>query len=127
MSNVSDNENKIYHAEKDILIALVDINKAISVKSYNKQTMSSNLIIPSEVHKDNVKANRDEIKHLIINDEINNIYRGNDKISEGNVSNIDDDEGDSKVVHNIESGNKYLIRDEINLNDSVGILKECNI
>ena len=37
--------------------------------------MTSNLTLPSAVHKDNVKVNRDEIENLIINDEINNIKK----------------------------------------------------
>ena len=42
MSNVSDNEIKIYHAQKDRLKAPADIIKAISVTISNKEAMTTN-------------------------------------------------------------------------------------
>ena len=119
--------NIVYHAMKDRLIALADIYKVISEKSYNKQAMNSNLNIPLEEHNDNIKAKRDENENVIINDVSSNINKGNEKINENNKRDVGDAEVDTKVVSNIESGNNYLLSDEITLNDNVIILNEGDL
>ena len=89
--------------------------------------MASNLVIPSEDHKDNAKTKRDEIKNLLINDEISKINKRNEETNEGHKRDVNDDESNTKVVRNIESGNNYLMCDEITLNDTVDVSNDGNI
>ena len=89
--------------------------------------MTSDLAIPSEDHKDNAKTKRDEIKNLLINDEISNINKRNEEINEGHKGDVDDDESNTKVVRNIEWGNNYLMCDDITLNDTIDVSNDGNI
>ena len=89
--------------------------------------MTSNLAVPSEDHKDNAKIKCDEIENLIINDEISNIKKINEESNEGNKRDVDDDEGDTKIVRNVRWVYNYLMYDEINLNDTVDIPNDDSI
>lgn len=119
--------NIVHHAQKDRLVALVDIDKALIEKSYNKQAMTSNLNIPSEEHINYVKVKRNENDNVIVNDDISNINKGNEKNNEENKIDVGDDEVDTKVVSNTESRNNYLLNDEIKINNIEIILNKGNL
>ena len=119
--------NIVYHAQKDRLVALVDIDKALIEKSYNKQAMTSNLNIPSEEHINYVKVKRNENDNVIMNDDISNINKGNEENNEKHKIDVGDDEVDTKVVSNIESQNNYLLSAEIKINDIEIILNEGDL
>ena len=76
--------NRVYNAQKNRIIILEDIEKAISENRYNKKETTSNLIISSEENKDNIKTNRDAHENVILTEAISNITKDNEEIKEEN-------------------------------------------